>query len=214
MKILLIEDNKEISKNIWEYFELLGHKIEYAFDWETGLFKALAEKYDIIFLDIMMPKIDGFFVAKKIREKSQTPIIITTAKWEIEDKLKGFELWVSDYIVKPFDLRELEARANALTGKNNSSFISKNLELDFEKRIFKKNLKEIHLSNTEILILEFLFSNKEKSVSRTDIIEHIWWENGLFESDWKLDVYISNLRKKLGKELIETQKGFGYRFGG
>ena len=212
-KILLIEDNKEISDNIKEYLELENFIIDRAFDWEEWLDKALIKKYDLILLDLMLPKIDWLTIAKKITNKINTPIIIITAKDALEDKLLWFKNWAIDYIVKPFDLRELEARVKARVKKNYDDLIQFNdIKINFKKREFLNWSKKIKITIKEFQIFEFLYNNKNRVVTRTDIIEYVWWEKQLFEADAKLDVYISNLRKKLDKKIIETVKWIWYTF--
>lgn len=212
-KILLIEDNKDISDNIKEYLELEWYKIDIALDWEVWLDKAILHDYDLILLDLMLPKIDWLTIADKVTRKKSTPIIMLTAKNSIEDKIVWFNKWAIDYIVKPFDLRELEARIKVrLKAKVDNTILFKDIEIDLEKREFKKNWIEINISMKEFIIFEYLYKNKDKLVSRTQIIDFVWWESELFDSDWKLDVYISNLRKKLDKDIIKTVKWFWYKY--
>ncbi len=212
-KILIVEDNKEISENIREYFELEDFQIDQAFAGDTGLEKWLSWNYDLILLDVMLPEINGFNIAEKFRHKIDTPIIMMTAKDAIDDKLKGFDAGVLDYIVKPFDLRELEARVNNIL----KLWIEiKSLEIqwvviDLEAREFRKDGEEVHVTSKEFLILEFLINSANKVISRTDLIEHVWGGEDLFSADWKLDVYISTIRKKLWKNIIKTIKWVWYK---
>jgi DNA-binding response OmpR family regulator len=137
-----------------------------------------------------------------------------TAKDAIDDKLLWFENGVQDYIVKPFDLRELEARINSIFRRNEkvTAYDFWDVHIDLEKRVFTKQGEPVTLTQKEYLILDILLKNKEKPVSRTDIIEYAWWGgDALFDSDSKLDVYISNLRNKLCKEFIQTIKWFWYK---
>lgn len=211
-KILLIEDNKDIRDNIKEYLELEDFIIDVAIDWEEWMDMALLKKYDLILLDLMLPKIDGITIAKKIIRKIETPIIMITAKDSIDDKLIWFENWAIDYIVKPFDLRELEARINAILKQNTNLIIEYNdVTIDMSKREFIKWWNILKITTKEFLIFEFLYNNKDRVVTRTDIIEYVWWSDSLFESDAKLDVYISTLRKKLNKSIIETVKWVWYK---
>lgn len=212
MKILLIEDNIEISENIKKYLELDWYKIDCFYDWILWLDEALIKKYDLILLDLMLPWIDGLTISRKLNWKITTPIIIISAKEDIETKLKWFEYWVIDYIVKPFDLRELEAKIKIALNRNNWVFIFWEYSFDFENRIFIKSWQELLIWKTEFQILKLLFENRNKFVSRSEIIEKIWWENALFESDSKLDVYISNIRSKFLKEILKTSKWYGYKF--
>lgn len=213
-KILLIEDNKEISRNIKEYLELEGFEVFQIFDWGNAIDECKNKKYDLILLDLMLPEIDWYTIAKKTTSKVDTPIIMITAKDSISSKLEWFEKWAIDYIIKPFDLRELEARIKAILKINNTSKIIKIgcLYIDLEKREFIKEDKKLKITTKEFLIFEYLYINKNRVCTRTDLIEHVWWNDSLFDDDAKLDVYISNLRKKLDKKLIETIKWVWYRF--
>jgi len=221
MKILLVEDNRDISKNVCEYLELEWYEVDQAFDGEVGIEKATRSDYDMILLDLSLPEVDGITIARKVRQKKQTPIIMVTAREGIDDRLLGFEMWAIDYLVKPFDLRELTARIQVHLAKKTSSgwwgwdgpvcITVADARICTEKREFFNGDEEVHLTQKEFLILEKLIQQKESVVSRSDIIEHLWWENALFEGgDNKLDVYISNLRSKLWKSIIKTIKGVGY----
>ena len=212
-KILLIEDNKNISDNIKSYLELEDIAVDRSFNWEEWFDMALSKSYDMILLDIMLPWMDGFRIAEKLWRKTNIPIIIISAKEMIDDKLKWFNLWVIDYIVKPFDLRELYARMKTVLHSNNWSQFYEiwDMQFDFEKRIFKKSSKDIKLTQKEYLIMDLLFKNISKPTTRTDIIEYVWWSDSLFDSDAKLDVYISWLRTKFWRSLIETIKWVWYK---
>lgn len=214
MKILLVEDNKTIGNNIKKYLELERNEVVRA---ENGLYASEIVKhheFDVIILDIMLPGIDGITLCKNIRKDyPSTPILMTTAKGELDDKLEWFACGADDYIVKPFDLKELDARINAVIKRVPTRDIleHKNIRLDRgQKKIFRNN-KEIKITLKEFQILEYLLEREGRSISRTEIIEEIWGNDQIFEEDAKLDVYISTLRKKLGKTIIETIKGFGYQ---
>ncbi len=214
MKILLVEDNKTIGNNIKKYLELEHNEVMRA---ENGLyaFELLKHhEFDVIVLDLMLPGMDGITLCKTIRKtQATTPIIMTTAKWELDDKLEWFACGADDYIVKPFDLKELDARINAIVKRvpTKDTLEYKNIRLDRDQKKIFRNNKEIKITLKEFQIIEYLLERKGRSVSRTEIIEEIWGNDQIFEEDAKLDVYISNLRKKLGKTLIETIKGFGYQ---
>jgi len=214
MKVLLIEDNKTIANNIKKYLELSDFEVLIC---ENGLFwleVARHNDFDIILLDLMLPWMSGEEICKKIKAEKDIPIIMTTAKWQLEDKLEWFELWADDYLVKPFDLEELEARIKALTRRkqNESKPIKKwNISIDIQNRKIMKGDKEIKLTVKEYNILECLAKNIWIPLSRTDIIQEVWWWDSLFDDDGKLDVYISTIRSKLGKDIIETVKWFWYR---
>ena len=216
MKILLIEDNKEISANVKEYLELEDFEVDTCFDGECWLEKAIYKNYDLILLDLMIPVIDGVTVCRKLRQRKDTPVIMITAKDSIDDKVLWLDTGASDYIVKPFDLRELMARINSVMKRNISTNITYELgtiSIDLDKRSFLKDNTEVHITQKEFLILEKLISNKWNVVNRSDIIEYIWWESALFDGDNKLDVYISNIRNKLDKHLIVTIKWVWYKIG-
>jgi DNA-binding response OmpR family regulator len=195
--------------------ELEGFEITQAFDWEKGLDLSLEKKFDLILLDLMLPEIDWITIARKLNWRIETPIIMITAKDSINQKLEWFENWAIDYIVKPFDLRELEARIKVNlkinSVSNKLSFFD--IEIDLEKREFLQNWEKIKITTKEFLIFSYLYENKSRVCTRTDLIEFVWWNDSVFEDDSKLDVYISNLRKKLDKRLIETVKWVGYIFG-
>ncbi|MCH2188722.1 response regulator transcription factor [Candidatus Gracilibacteria bacterium] len=216
-KILLVEDNAEISKNISEYLELHDYSIDLASDGEIGIEKATRGSYDLILLDLMLPEVDGLTIARRVSEKNPTPIIMTTARGSIEDKLKGFEKGAIDYLVKPFDLRELLARVQVALQKESSLetessvFTTSDVEIDLKKRVFLKGGKDINVTQKEYMILEYLLGHSPNAVSRTDLIDAVWGESERFEADGKLDVYIHTIRSKFGKTFISTIKGFGYK---
>ena len=212
-KILLIEDNKEISNNIKLYLELEDYDVDVAYSWDIWLDKATTKTYDLILLDLMLPVIDWFTICEKLTRKIETPIIMITAKDSIEDKIKWFEKWTVDYIVKPFDLRELDARIKSTLSRNwtKKDYEFENVMLSIGNRIFKVDWKDVNITQKEYLILDILFQKMESGASRTDIIDYVWWEEDLFNADPKLDVYISWIRSKLNKNLIKTIKGYWYR---
>ncbi|MDD2891896.1 MAG: response regulator transcription factor [Candidatus Gracilibacteria bacterium] len=215
MKVLLIEDNREISKNIKRYLELDAWTVDIAFDGQTGLDMGLTENYDIILLDGMLPVLDGFEVCKKIHNEKDTPIIMITARDEVSNRITGLEGGADDYLVKPFDLKELETRMFAVLRRSKKEafkeIIYENIVINLQKRSVLKDGEIVHIPLKEFLILEYLITNEGAAVSRGDIIEYVWGGESLFESD-KLDVYISNLRKKLSPDIIQTIKGYGYIF--
>ena len=212
--ILLVEDNQTIGQNIQKYLELEGYSVLWVQNWSYANEVVKHHEFDLVLLDLMLPGTDGLVVAKTIKEhQEQTRILMMTAKGQLEDKLEGFEVWADDYLVKPFDLEELVARIEALLRRSvQKDVVSYGvLTLDnLQKKIFK-SWEEIKLSLKEFQILELLIRNKGMALSRLDIIEEIWgWDAG-FEEDGKLDVYLSTIRRKIWKEMIETIKGYGYR---
>ena len=212
--ILLVEDNQTIGQNIQKYLELEGYSVLWVQNWSYANEVVKHQEFDLVLLDLMLPGTDGRVVAKTIKQhQEQTRILMMTAKGQLEDKLEGFEVWADDYLVKPFDLEELVARIEALLRRSvQKDVVSYGvLTLDnLQKKIFK-GWEEIKLSLKEFQILELLIRNKGMALSRLDIIEEIWgWDAG-FEEDGKLDVYLSTIRRKIWKEMIETIKGYGYR---
>ena len=214
ISILLVEDNQTIGQNIQKYLELEGYSVLWVQNWSYANEVVKHQEFDLVLLDLMLPGTDGLVVAKTIKQhQEQTRILMMTAKGQLEDKLEGFEVWADDYLVKPFDLEELVARIEALLRRSvQKDVVSYGvLTLDnLQKKIFK-GWEEIKLSLKEFQILELLIRNKGMALSRLDIIEEIWgWDAG-FEEDGKLDVYLSTIRRKIWKDMIETIKGYGYR---
>jgi len=212
--ILLVEDNQTIGQNIQKYLELEGYSVLWVQNWAYANEVVKHQEFDLVLLDLMLPGTDGLVIAKTIKEhQEQTRILMMTAKGQLEDKLEGFEVWADDYLVKPFDLEELVARIEALLRRSvQKDVVSYGvLTLDnLQKKIFK-GWEEIKLSLKEFQILELLIRNKGIALSRLDIIEEVWgWDAG-FEEDGKLDVYLSTIRRKIWKDMIETIKGYGYR---
>lgn len=212
MKILLVEDNKEISENISKILKIKNpnfHIIQ-VFDGEEAIKKFLLEDFDLILLDLMLPKIDWITLCKRIRLKSEIPIIMMTAKSADDDKILWLESWADDYIAKPFKVEELYLRILNISKRFNIKNIWKlwNIEIDFDNKIVKKDDKIINLKLKEFQILETIF--KKKTISRTDLLEQIWWSWDLFWDDNKLDVYIYSLRKLLWKDIVKTIKWFWY----
>jgi two-component system response regulator ArlR len=220
-KILLIEDNKDISRNIKEYLELEWYSVIQAFDGEVWIEKATKGDFDLILLDLMLPEVDGISIARRVVVKKWTPIIMITARESVWDRLLWFEVGAVDYLVKPFDLRELHARVIVHLQNNSHDPRSLNsdellvweIHINLKKHTFTKDWADIHLTQKEFLIMDKLISLKDQVVSRADIIEYLWWGDSLFEGDNKLDVYISNIRSKLWKQIIKTIKWVGYMLG-
>ncbi len=214
LSLLLVEDTKTIAESIKNYLELDGHRVLRVEHWWYANEVVKHQTFDIVLLDLMLPWVDGIAIAKTIKQyQPQTPILMMTARGQLEDKLEGFEVGADDYLVKPFDLEELEARIFALTKRlvPKEEVVFQDLRLDLsQKKVFKAG-SELKFSLKEFQILELLMQNQGIAVSRLNIIEEIWWGEAGFEEDGKLDVYVSTIRKKIGKDAIETIKGFGYR---
>jgi len=217
MKILVIEDNIQISKNIVRFLSLQDIACDISLNWEEWLYKAKSHHYDVIILDINLPKISWIEVLKKLRENSfDTQILILTSNSSKNDLINWLNLWADDYMTKPFDFEELLARLNTLNRrnlKNKSNIITFwDYVLDIEKTILKKDKEEIKLSNLEFKLITYLSQNIWKTISRKELYEKVWWE---FEWDIMfsktVDVYIWYLRKKLDINIISTIKWIWYK---
>ena len=219
MKILLVEDDKTVSHFIEKGLKETNYVVDVAFDGEKGLHLALSQSYDIIILDIMLPKLDGWELLRSIRkEQVKTPVIFLTAKDTKDDIVKGLELGADDYLVKPFSFVELLARIRAIIRRDRkdvelSQITVGDLTLDLIARTAQRNDKNIELSGKEFLLLEYLMRNAGQILTRTMILESVWGYNYDTESNI-IDVHVNHLRKKIDKnfasKLIHTIKGVGY----
>lgn len=215
MHLLLVEDNQHIWSNIKQFLELEGCTVDRVSDGREGLEQALKTTYDCVILDVMLPELDGISLLNELRTQKKTPVIMTTAKGQLDDKFQSYEAWADDYLVKPFALEELRMRIQAIVkrGQPQDIFRRRDIEVHLDSNLVMKWWEEVQLPLKEFQILSCLIDQDEKVISRTNLVEQIRWGDSLFENDNKLDVYISNLRKKLDKELIVTVKGFGYKLG-
>lgn len=214
MKILIIEDQQNIANNEKKYLETEWREVDVVYDGKEWLQKALGFAYDFVVVDWMLPGVSGVEIVHELRKKKKIPIIMTTAKWQIEDKTEWFVEWVDDYLVKPFALEELVMRIKAIIKRTElpTTFRFWTIEMLLDEQRVLQNWKEIKLPLKEYLLLEYMLQRQWQAISRTDLIEYVRWGDWRENDNW-LDVYIANLRKKLGKSIIETIKGFGYRIG-
>ena len=214
MKILIVEDEHKIANSIKKGFEQESWVCDVAYDGEDGYDLAITESYDVIVLDLMLPRKDGLSIAKDLRHEGvHTPILMLTAKGEIDDKVVGLNSGADDYLVKPFAFEELIARVQALARRpeqiRNSKIEVRNLSLDSKTQEVIQNNKIIELSKKEYQLLEYLMKNKGKTLSKDDIISHVWnYESDILPNT--VEVFVKYLRNKLGKDLIKTIRGFGY----
>jgi DNA-binding response OmpR family regulator len=219
MRILLVEDEKPLSNAIKEGLEESGFVVDTAYDGESALSKIeIEESYDLIILDIMIPKLDGVSLLKKIRELGyKMPVLMLTAKSEVDTKVKTFGIGADDYLTKPFDFRELLARVHALLRRTKdikTGIITiDDLEIDTEKMEVKRGGKVIELTKKEYQILLYLAMNKGRVVEKSELENHLWDENSTPWSD-TLRTHIKNIRRKVDsgyeKKLIKTIPGVGY----
>ena len=215
-KILVVEDEKDIQNIIKAFLENAEYKVETADDGLEGINIIQKNKFDLILLDIMMPKIDGFVVCEMIRKNSNVPIIILTALTDEESQLKGFDKLADDYITKPFSmpivLKHIEAILRRTDNrKENVSILKyKNLVLNIENyEVFVDN-KKIPLTYREYEILKLFLENQGKVFTRDNILNSIW-SYDYYGDDKIVNTHIKNIRKKLGYDYIETVRGVGYR---
>lgn len=220
-KILIVEDDFKIARNIKKGLEEKEYEAEIAYDGKIGLKMALSNPYDLILLDLNLPEMNGYEVCKEVRKVKPTiPIIMLTALGETEDKIEGFDKGADDYIVKPFDFRELLARINVFIKRNSGNGAMQetilkiaDLEINFESHNVTRAGQKINLTPKEFTLLEFLIQNKDKVVSKQEISNTLWEPNSQ-QSMNAVEVYINFLRKKIDKDfepkLIQTKTGLGY----
>lgn len=220
MKILVVEDEAKVADFLRKGLEEQGHFVEVAYDGQMGEKLAVRNDYDIMILDVILPWFNGYELCRRIRDKKPVvPILMLTAMGTTEDKVLGFDAGADDYLVKPFEFKELLARIRALvkrsTGVLHTSVVIKvsDLELNLDKKTAKRGNSTIQLTAKEFSLLEFLMKNKGRVVSRADIAEKVW--DITFDTGTNVvDVYINILRKKLDKDfekkLIHTRIGLGY----
>jgi DNA-binding response OmpR family regulator len=223
LQVLLVEDEQRIAELIKRGLQEQGFNVMVAYDGETGKKLAISNHYDIIITDIVLPVISGIDLCKEVRlQKPNIPIIMLTALGTTNDKVEGFDAGADDYLVKPFDLRELHVRIRALLKRSNSNvnakgFILKyaDLELNLHTKIVKRHNIEISLTPKEFKLLEYMLQNTERVLSRTEIAENVW-ETTFDTGTNFIDVYINYLRKKIDRDfnvkLIHTKPGLGFIF--
>ena len=218
MKILLAEDEVDLNNVVTRYLKKNGYSVDSVLDGEEALDYLEYSEYDLVILDIMMPKVDGFEVIKKLRDKgNHTSVLMLTARDSADDKVKGLDLGADDYIVKPFDFNELMARIRAVVrrkyGNSSNKLVIGNLVLNISEKSVTRAGKQIELTGKEYEVLEYLMQSKNRILSREQIKEHVWDFD--YEGDSNIiDVLIKNIRKKIdveaGKQIIYTKRGLGY----
>lgn len=219
MRILIVEDEKDLCQMIVKSLKESGYEVDIANNGNEAMELLDVENYDLIVLDLNLPEIDGMEILEEFRTFNQdTKIIILSARSQIKDKVEGLDKGANDYLSKPFHLDELEARIRSLTRRNfitNNQMLSyKNLSFDSKKRIVKIDDKEISLTRKELGILEYLLLNRGRPISQEELIDHVWDSSvDLFSNS--IRVHISALRKKLKKALkydpIINRVGLGYQ---
>lgn len=219
-KLLVVDDEPKIREVIKEYAEFNGYEVTEAEDGMTAVGLCKLNNYDLIVMDIMMPKLDGFSACKEIRKIKNIPVIMLSARGEEYDKLFGFELGIDDYVVKPFSPKELMARINAVLARRNSTnrdgvemLKFNGLEINIAARTVSVDGKRIELTPKEYDLLFYLIKNRNIALSRDKLLSDIWGYD-FFGDDRTIDTHIKNLRNALGnyRDYIVTLRGVGYKF--
>ncbi len=227
MKVLVVDDEKLIVKGLRFSLEQDGYEVDSAYDGEEALSLAGSGDYDIILLDIMLPKLTGFEVCQQIRETSDVPIIMLTAKGDDMDKILGLDYGADDYITKPFNVLEVKARIKAILRRSKSDkpqpvsediIVSGDLKLDTANRRAYIEGREVNLTAKEFDVLELLATNPNKVYSRSDLLDLVWGKD--YPGDGRtVDVHVRRLREKIEKfpgepRFVRTKWGTGYYFEG
>ena len=222
-RILVVEDEPSMRMGLMDNLEFEGYEVEFADDGETGYKKIVTQKFDLILLDVMLPKMNGFDVCKKVRSEGvKTPIILLTAKGEEIDKVLGLELGADDYVTKPFSLRELLARIKAVLRRSVDTKPNEieeaeigSVVVNFSNYSAFNDGNEISMSHKEFDLLHYLWKNKNKAVSRDDLLKEIWNQE-VFTTTRTIDNFIVKLRQKIEEDpnkpkIILTVHGVGYK---
>ena len=219
MNILIVDDDTELLEQLRTSLEKKQYRVETAANGEQALDKIFEITYDLILLDIMLPRLDGLSVLKEIRRAGMdTPVLMLTARSDVEDKVKGLDYGADDYLSKPFSMAELMARIRAMLrrdGKREVVLTAGNIKLDTVSRTVTGHDKPLSLTTKEFSILEFLLHNKGSAVSRFNMAVHVWGDDfDPFSMSNFIDVHIKNLRKKIktrdNVDIIRTIRGIGF----
>jgi len=218
VRILVVEDNVKMAESIRRGLKERGYVVDLSHDGEDGMHLATTEPYDLVILDLMLPKYDGVQILKRMREKElSTPVIFLTAKDAVDDRIKGLDAGADDYIVKPFSYGELMARVRAHLRRSHADTANVlkigDLTLDLEKHEASRSGRTSTLSSKEFVLLRYFMQNVDKVLTRTAIGEHVWDMNFTGLSN-VVDVYVNYVRNKVdrgfAKKLIHTIRGVGY----
>ena len=220
MRVLLVEDERKISRYVKRGLEEQGYAVDAAYTGQEALDWVNSHEFDLVILDILLPEMDGISVCKEIRKDgSRVPVLMLTARDSIDDRVAGLDAGADDYLVKPFAIKELLARLRALSRRSNEApkdtiIQIADLSLDTLTQRVKRSGKTINLAAKEFAVLECLMREPERVLSRTQIAEHVW-NYDVFNQSNVVDVYIRNLRRKIDDpfelKLIHTIRGSGYR---
>jgi len=213
MRVLIVEDEPDLLEGLARALRDEGYAVDTAANGEDGLFSAESNEYDAIVLDVMLPKLDGWEVLAQLRKQKKTPVLMLTARDQSRDRVRGLDTGADDYVVKPFDLDELLARLRALIRRTGGTTTSRiefaDIEIDTAARTVRQRGEAVTLTAREYALLEYLALHRGEVVTRTTLYEHLFDESDSTLSNL-LDVHVSNIRKKLGHDLISTRRGHGY----
>ena len=213
MRVLVVEDEPDLLSTIAQVLREDGYAVDEAADGQEGLFKATSWEYDAIVLDLLMPKLTGWQVLEALRKTHKTPVLILTARDGVHDRVRGLDGGADDYLSKPFHLVELKARLRAIirrsVGLASSEILIGELAVDTKAKTVRRGDTQLLLTPREFSLLELLALHRGQVVSRTQIYESLFDENEDSLSNL-VDVHVSNLRRKLGKDFITTRRGQGY----
>jgi len=219
MRILIVDDEIKLLQQLQEAITADKYDVDTAADGEAALDRLFANPYDLVILDIMLPVMDGLNVLREMRRADiKTPVLMLTAKGDIEDRIRGLDLGADDYLAKPFSIAELMARIRALLRRTSDQGISLletgTLTLNAATREVEVNRQPVYLTPKEFSILEFLLYNKNRTISRFNLAEHVWGDEfDPFTMSNFIDVHIKNLRRKIGDRegsIIQTVRGIGF----
>lgn len=223
MRVLVVEDEHRIANSIKKGLEQERYAVDVTFNGSDGFDLASTEDYDVIILDLLLPGMDGLEVCRKLREEGKhTPILILTAKGQIQDKVTGLDSGADDYLTKPFSFEELLARVRALIRRPKNSLPTVltvgDLQLNTQNFEVKRGKQKIQLSSKEFTLLEYLMRHARQTLTKEQIISHVWdYDADILPNT--VEVYIRNLRRKIDlpfkdkKTLLYTVRGFGYKIG-
>lgn len=213
MRLLVVEDEPDLQSLLARALRGQGYAVDTAEDGEQGLYKAQAWDYDALVLDWMLPKLDGVSLLRELRRKKKTPVLLLTARDTTHDRVLGLDCGADDYLVKPFEIQELLARLRAIIRRSSgitSNIISiGDIQIDTGSHVVRRNGEAILLTAREYALVELLALRRGKLVTRQVLYDHLFDENDDTLSNL-IEVHISNVRKKLGKDFISTRRGAGY----
>ena len=213
MRVSVVEDEPDLRRAVVQSLLESGYAVDEAANGPDGLFKATSWEYDAVVLDLMLPGLSGFDLLQQLRRERKTPVLILSARDGVDDRIKGLDIGADDYLVKPFSIRELHARLRALirraAGQAQSTIEIGNIVINLVNQTVTRDDQPVQLTAREYSLVELLALHRGKLISRTLIYDHIFGEDDSSLSNL-VDVHVSNIRKKLGADLIQTRRGQGY----